>query len=111
VPYVSLQGTVNSIGRVDISDDKGTQLGSIRDVKPKEEFKAVTVLLNPSGHYWLTSNAGPQPINGSLTLQIKIEATLNLEANFIFIVDGKDFPVHKAILGGKEIMKITFNLD
>jgi len=140
-PRVSLKGSNASFEKFNlfISDVKGTQLGSIWNVEPNEEFKAVTMLLHTNGYNWLMSNTGPKPTNGSITLQIKIEATLNLEANslgrqvegkywkmlkdfhavaysdqltdFTFTVGGKDFPVHKLFLGGKKNMKITFYLD
>jgi len=128
IPYVSLKGSCASFDKFNlyISDDKGTQMGSVLDVKPNEEFKKITMLLNRNGFPRLVSNTDPQPMNGSLTLQIKLEATVYVNASsslkgkyeklvkdiaavaqsdeltdFTFTVDGQDFPIHKAILGGK----------
>jgi len=136
-PYVSLKGSSYEKFNLYISDDKGALLGLILGVKPNEEFKKLTMLLRPEKFCWLTSNTGPRLRNGSLTLQIKLEATVNLDAcsslepqlegkygkllkdiaafaqsdeltDFTFTVDGQDFPIHKAILGGKNEKTINF---
>jgi len=141
-PYVSLKGSNAFYSKFNlfISDDKGRELGSILDVQPNEDLmKAVTIFTAPSGIPWFTKRSGPQPINRSLTLQLKLEEVKIIDttyflnpfpqvaekkndkvskdiaalaesdelSDFVFTVDGKDFPVHKAILGGKQERRTT----
>jgi len=137
VPYVSMTGADVGAFNLFISDDKGQELGSVLNVKPNEELKAATVLKGTNGYFLFSSYAGLQTINGSLILQVKIEATMNLKASslgaqlevkeskvlkditalakedqltdFIFTIDGQDFPIHKAILAGEtKLMRSVF---
>jgi len=130
IPYVSLTGADVGVFNLFISDDKGKELGSVLNVKPNEKLQPVKMLQGTNGYALLSSYGGGPPLtNGSLSLQLKIGATINLDASslgaqleskqskvlkdfsamanedqltdFTFTVGGQDFPIHKAILAGE----------
>jgi len=127
LPNVSMAGADVGAFNLFISDDKGKEMGSVLNVKPSKELKEVPMM---NSYPLFSRNDGPQPTNGSLSLQLKIEAIMNLDTSslgaqlegkqskvlkditamagedqltdFTFTVGGQDFPIHKAILAGEK---------